>query len=227
MPLAGFASRRASIVCSRRAAHREPGARPHIDRHRPPCSPRSRRATSAAPRGSAGGRLPIDRPRGSVGEHDRLGGASDPHTHRDRCLLPGREEPTPEQGEGVSHPRARLRRAEEERRHAELSGARRSQIGSGDRSEKIRTYNYKENRVTDHRIGLTLKPFRCARGDLDSLVDASWSPTSNAGWKRPEPGTQIDRATHALPTRAPYCSGGEGSGGVGTFDHGAFVRGHL
>ena len=69
--------------------------------------------------------------------------------------------------------RARLRQAEEERRHAELSGARRSQIGSGDRSEKIRTYNYKENRVTDHRIGLTLKRLSdVLEGDLDSLVDA-------------------------------------------------------
>jgi peptide chain release factor 1 len=69
--------------------------------------------------------------------------------------------------------RARLRQAEEERRHAELSGARRSQIGSGDRSEKIRTYNYKENRVTDHRIGLTLKRLSdVLEGDLDPLVDA-------------------------------------------------------
>ena len=63
--------------------------------------------------------------------------------------------------------------AEEERRQAELSGARRSQIGSGDRSEKIRTYNYKENRVTDHRIGLTLKRLPdVLEGDLDSLVAA-------------------------------------------------------
>jgi peptide chain release factor 1 len=69
--------------------------------------------------------------------------------------------------------RARLRQVEEERRHAELSGARRSQIGSGDRSEKIRTYNYKENRVTDHRIGLTLKRLSdVLEGDLDPLVDA-------------------------------------------------------
>ncbi|MDP9144392.1 MAG: peptide chain release factor 1, partial [Actinomycetota bacterium] len=53
--------------------------------------------------------------------------------------------------------RARLYQMELERQQSELAGARRSQVGSGGRSEKVRTYNYKENRVTDHRIGLTIK----------------------------------------------------------------------
>lgn len=67
--------------------------------------------------------------------------------------------------------RARLYQAEMERRHAELAGARRSMVGSGDRSEKIRTYNYKENRVTDHRIELTVyKLDAILDGDLDLLV---------------------------------------------------------
>ncbi|MEX1133863.1 MAG: peptide chain release factor 1, partial [Acidimicrobiia bacterium] len=48
-----------------------------------------------------------------------------------------------------------------------------SQVGSGGRSEKIRTYNYKDNRVTDHRIGLTLRRLdQVLEGDLDELVDA-------------------------------------------------------
>ena len=51
--------------------------------------------------------------------------------------------------------RARLYQMESERQQSELAGARRSQVGSGERSEKIRTYNFKENRVTDHRVGLT------------------------------------------------------------------------
>ncbi len=69
--------------------------------------------------------------------------------------------------------RARLLRLEEERRHAELAGARRSQVGAGDRSEKIRTYNFKENRVTDHRIDLTLYRLdQILAGDLDELVEA-------------------------------------------------------
>ncbi len=68
---------------------------------------------------------------------------------------------------------ARLLRLEEERRHAELAGARRSQVGAGDRSEKIRTYNFKENRVTDHRIDLTLYRLdQILAGDLDELVEA-------------------------------------------------------
>ena len=69
--------------------------------------------------------------------------------------------------------RARLLKAEQDRQAAELSKARRSQVGGGGRSEKIRTYNYKENRVTDHRIGLTLyKLDRVLLGDLDEIVDA-------------------------------------------------------
>jgi peptide chain release factor 1 len=58
-----------------------------------------------------------------------------------------------------------------EKQRAELSAARLSQIGSGDRSEKIRTYNYKENRVTDHRIGLTIKQLpSILEGELDEFV---------------------------------------------------------
>lgn len=69
--------------------------------------------------------------------------------------------------------RARLLRLEQERAAAEASDQRRSQIGRGGRSEKIRTYNYKENRVTDHRIGLTLyKLDRVLAGDLNEIVDA-------------------------------------------------------
>jgi peptide chain release factor 1 len=69
--------------------------------------------------------------------------------------------------------RARLLKAEQDRQAAELSQTRRSQIGGGGRSEKIRTYNYKENRVTDHRIGVTLyKLDKVLMGDLDDLVDA-------------------------------------------------------
>ncbi|WP_334142341.1 peptide chain release factor 1 [Rhabdothermincola sp.] len=69
--------------------------------------------------------------------------------------------------------RARLLQREQERQHAELSSARRSQIGGGGRSEKIRTYNFKENRVTDHRIGLTLyKLDKVLGGELDEIVDA-------------------------------------------------------
>ena len=69
--------------------------------------------------------------------------------------------------------RARLLKLEQDRRAAELSETRRGQIGGGGRSEKIRTYNYKENRVTDHRIGLTLYRLeKVLLGDLDELHEA-------------------------------------------------------
>ena len=69
--------------------------------------------------------------------------------------------------------RARLYQIELERHQAELAGARRDQVGTGGRSEKIRTYNYKDNRVTDHRIGLTIKRLDYVlQGELDEFVDA-------------------------------------------------------
>ena len=67
---------------------------------------------------------------------------------------------------------ARVVKAQQDRQSAELSGARRGQIGGGGRSEKIRTYNFKESRVSDHRIGRNFNLERILDGDLDELVDA-------------------------------------------------------
>jgi peptide chain release factor 1 len=69
--------------------------------------------------------------------------------------------------------RARLYELERERQQAELSETRRSQIGSGDRAEKIRTYNFPENRLTDHRIKLTVHQLdRILGGELDEFTEA-------------------------------------------------------
>ncbi len=69
--------------------------------------------------------------------------------------------------------RARLYEHERAKQEATQARERKAQVGSGGRSEKIRTYNYKENRVTDHRIGLTLyKLDKVLLGDLDELEDA-------------------------------------------------------
>ena len=69
--------------------------------------------------------------------------------------------------------RARLFELERERQQAELDATRRSQIGSGERAEKIRTYNFPENRVTDHRIHLTQhKLDRVLEGDLGDFTEA-------------------------------------------------------
>ena len=57
--------------------------------------------------------------------------------------------------------------------HAELDATRRSQIGSGERAEKIRTYNFPENRVTDHRVKLTVHNLdRVLEGELDEFTEA-------------------------------------------------------
>lgn len=73
---------------------------------------------------------------------------------------------------------ARIAEAEKRKKEAEISAERKSQIGSGERSEKIRTYNYPQNRVTDHRINLTLKKLDVImEGVLDDLINplVSWS----------------------------------------------------
>jgi peptide chain release factor 1 len=68
--------------------------------------------------------------------------------------------------------RARLYDMEQQRAHAEQAEARRAQVGTGERAEKIRTYNFPQNRVTDHRIGLTLHNLdRMMAGDLDPLIE--------------------------------------------------------
>ncbi len=69
--------------------------------------------------------------------------------------------------------RSRLYEVEMERQMAELGAQRKSMVGTGDRSEKIRTYNFKDNRVTDHRIGLTLHQLdQIMEGRLSPMVDA-------------------------------------------------------
>lgn len=68
--------------------------------------------------------------------------------------------------------RARLYEKAQEEQHAEQAQARKSQVGSGDRSERIRTYNYPQGRVSDHRIGMTLyKLEQFLDGELDEMVD--------------------------------------------------------
>jgi len=68
---------------------------------------------------------------------------------------------------------ARLQDMGEAQQQAELAADRKAQVGSGDRSEKIRTYNYPQSRVTDHRIGLSTHNLPTVMdGDLDVFIDA-------------------------------------------------------
>ena len=69
--------------------------------------------------------------------------------------------------------RSRLLEIEQEKQHNAIASERRSMVGSGDRSEKIRTYNFKDNRVTDHRIGYTAHQLDLfMEGDIGELIDA-------------------------------------------------------
>lgn len=69
--------------------------------------------------------------------------------------------------------RSRLYEEEKAKHDAEIAGERKSQVGTGDRSERIRTYNYPQGRVSDHRIGLTIyKLEQFLNGDMDEMIDA-------------------------------------------------------
>jgi len=98
--------------------------------------------------------------------------------------------------------RSRLYEMELEKQRQAIGADRRSQVGTGDRSEKIRTYNFKENRVTDHRIGLTLYQLdRIMEGELDPLIDAC--TTHYNAQKLREQAEAAQAAQHESPDGAP------------------------
>lgn len=86
--------------------------------------------------------------------------------------------------------RARLLESAQAAQAEEIAQNRRTQVGSGDRSEKVRTYNFPQNRLTDHRIGLTLRRLTdVLDGDLDDVLDAlaAAGQAKQLGWETPEP----------------------------------------
>ena len=114
------------------------------------------------------------RPRRPVGQHDRLGGAHHAPADRASWSVAEPEVAAPEPREGDARAaRAPLRARSCEQQQAELGAERRSQIGTGDRSEKIRTYNFPQDRVTDHRIGLTVH-------NLDEVLNGELSEFTGA-----------------------------------------------
>ena len=102
--------------------------------------------------------------------------------------------------------RARLYEREREQQRAELDATRRSQIGTGERAEKIRTYNFPENRLTDHRIKLTVHQLdRILQGELDEFTEALRPKTAAArsAMKRPEACADAERRLAAAGSRHP------------------------
>ena len=84
--------------------------------------------------------------------------------------------------------RSRLYELELEKQQAAVGAERRTMVGTGDRSEKIRTYNFPQNRLTDHRIGLTLHQLNLVmEGKLDAIIDALTVYYQNEGLKEPQP----------------------------------------
>ena len=70
--------------------------------------------------------------------------------------------------------RSRLLAIAQRKQHAQISKDRKSQVGTGERSEKIRTYNFPQSRVTDHRLNLTIHQLESVLdGDLEEFIDAS------------------------------------------------------
>ena len=156
------------------AGHREPGPHPHVVGHRHRAARGRGGRGRHRPQRPADRRLPVVGPRRAVREHHRLGRAHHPQAHRASwwpCRTRRARSRTGPRRMLVL--RSRLLKLEQDRQAAELSDARKGQVGGGGRSEKIRTYNFKENRVTDHRIGLTLyKLDKVLAGELDEVIDA-------------------------------------------------------
>ena len=87
--------------------------------------------------------------------------------------MSGRAQPVQNKDKALRVLRARLLDAKVAAQNAEIAANRKSQVGTGDRSERIRTYNFPENRVSDHRIKLTIyKLDQFLNGDMDEILDA-------------------------------------------------------
>jgi peptide chain release factor 1 len=123
-------------------------------------------------------------------EHHDSAGAHHPQAHGPRRDLPEREEPAPEQGAGHEDLEVRLLEREMQERAEQEGALRQAQVGTGDRSAKVRTYNFPQGRITDHRVGVTSHNLEATLGgDLEEFTQALAAkerPTSSP-LRPPEP----------------------------------------
>ncbi len=112
-------------------------------------------------------------PGGPAREQDRFGRPLDALRIGHRRFHAGRKEPTQESGQSPAGPQIQTLRLYQQQEHEKRASERKSLVGSGDRSQRIRTYNFPENRVTDHRINLTLYK-------LDQIIAGMLEPISQA-----------------------------------------------
>ena len=155
-----------------RAGDRVAGAHPHLHRHGGRAARGRGRGRADRPERPPDRRLPLVGPGRAVGEHHRLGGAH--HAQADRrwwcrCRTRSRSSRTARR-RCACCARGSTSRSWR-RQQAELSAERRSQVGTGERAEKIRTYNFPQDRVTDHRVGLTKDNLPAVlAGELDEFT---------------------------------------------------------
>jgi peptide chain release factor 1 len=120
-------------------------------------------------------RIDTMRASGAGGQHVNTTDSAVRITHLPTGIMVTSSEKSQHQNRAIAMQvlRARLYDMERQRADAERAAARKSQVGSGDRSERIRTYNFPQGRLTDHRIGLTLyRLTEILAGDLDEVIDA-------------------------------------------------------
>ncbi|MGD9374949.1 MAG: peptide chain release factor-like protein, partial [Anaerolineae bacterium] len=120
-------------------------------------------------------RMDVFRAAGAGGQHMQKNATAVRITHKPTGMVVSCESErsqTQNRERAMAVLRARLYEEEQRRQMEERGEERRLQVGSGERSEKIRTYNYPQNRITDHRIGLTLYRLETVMdGDLDEIMD--------------------------------------------------------
>ena len=172
-----------------RAGDRVAGAHPHLDGDRGRAARGRGGRRPHRPERPADRRLPLVGARRPVGQHDRLGRAH--HAQADaaswsRCRTRRASCRTARRRCACCARASTSRRCAEQQ--AELAADRRSQVGTGDRAEKIRTYNYGERRVTDHRIKLTVHNLDAVlEGELDEFTAGARRPTRSAAGSRRRP----------------------------------------